>query len=225
MPRTVTITKTLYKFDELPTERAKEKARDWYRQIQDVHLVLLDLNIDDFRQIAAIFGIEFAQREVQSARTGKKWYEYQIYYTGFSCQGDGACFDGSYTYAADAPKKIREYAPQDSELQRIADDLEALQSRNAFQLIATCKQSGRYYHAYSMGVDVSRADDDSENEPAPISAEDEKELRELLRDFANWIYRTLEKDYEYQTSNEAIDESLTANEYEFTEDGKRDNGN
>jgi hypothetical protein len=36
------------------------------------------------------------------------------------------------------------------------------------------------------------------------------------------IYRRLEKEYEYLTSDESIIETIHANEYEFTEDGKID---
>ncbi len=42
-----------------------------------------------------------------------------------------------------------------------------------------------------------------------------------LRDFADWIYSQLEKEYEYQMSNECVDENIRANEYEFTEEGMR----
>ena len=39
-------------------------------------------------------------------------------------------------------------------------------------------------------------------------------------DFAHWVYRTLEKEYEYLDSDEHVDEMLTINEYEFTAEGK-----
>jgi hypothetical protein len=36
-----------------------------------------------------------------------------------------------------------------------------------------------------------------------------------------WMYRQLEAEYEYLTSDEAITETIRSNEYEFTEDGRR----
>lgn len=42
-------------------------------------------------------------------------------------------------------------------------------------------------------------------------------LRSLLEDYSIM----LQHEYEYQLSDECIDESMTANEYTFTEDGKR----
>ena len=41
-----------------------------------------------------------------------------------------------------------------------------------------------------------------------------------MRDFADWIYKGIEEDYDYQTSDEAINESLSNGEYEFDEEGE-----
>ena len=38
---------------------------------------------------------------------------------------------------------------------------------------------------------------------------------------ARWLYRQLEAEYDYLTSDEAIDDSIIANEYTFTENGRR----
>ena len=35
-----------------------------------------------------------------------------------------------------------------------------------------------------------------------------------------WIYRALEKEYEYQNADEQIGENIIANVYDFTEDGE-----
>jgi hypothetical protein len=39
-------------------------------------------------------------------------------------------------------------------------------------------------------------------------------LVQLFKDLANWLYRQLETEYEYLTSDEAVVESLEANEIE-----------
>jgi hypothetical protein len=39
-------------------------------------------------------------------------------------------------------------------------------------------------------------------------------------DLSQEIYKSLESEYDYLTSDEIIAESLIINEYEFTEDGK-----
>ena len=59
------------------------------------------------------------------------------------------------------------------------------------------------------------SDEFSEWENKMIIIEDEF-LKSLLEDYSI----ILQKEYEYQTSEEAIIESIKANDYEFTEDGK-----
>jgi hypothetical protein len=51
--RTETI--TIYKFDELPTERAKERARDWWRECAD--LSWSDESLDSIRAFCKHFGV------------------------------------------------------------------------------------------------------------------------------------------------------------------------
>ena len=46
-------------------------------------------------------------------------------------------------------------------------------------------------------------------------------VTDALRDLANWLYRQLEQEYDYLTSDEAVDETLIANGYTFTDEGRR----
>ena len=46
-------------------------------------------------------------------------------------------------------------------------------------------------------------------------------VTDALRDLANWLYRQLEQEYDYLTSDEDVDETLIANGYSFTEEGRR----
>jgi len=59
------------------------------------------------------------------------------------------------------------------------------------------------------------------------SREAENELQELEDDFLRALLEdyslTLQKEYEYQTSEEAIKEAIAANGYTFTENGKLEN--
>ena len=45
-------------------------------------------------------------------------------------------------------------------------------------------------------------------------------VMETLRDLARWLYRQLEREYDALTSDEAVDEAITANAYTFTEAGR-----
>jgi len=144
---------------------------------------------DDAKAIAKIIGIEIDD----------------IRYSGFWSQGDGASFTGYYGYAKGAAAAIREYAPRDTELHAIADKLAHVQRKHFYALQAAIAQFGRYVHEMSMSVDVDRGDgkefatgDYVSGRYQPSDAEDS--ITEAMRDFARWIYRTLEKEYEYQSA-------------------------
>ncbi len=68
-----------------------------------------------------------------------------------------------------------------------------------------------------MAISVER---DSPNYQ-DMTADAEEAVIEALRDLARWLYRQLEREYEYLTSDEAVDEAIIANEYTFTETGRR----
>lgn len=209
-----TVETEVYKFDEL-SDRAKEKARDWYRQTA-LDYDWYDSVYEDAATCGNILGIDLNQKPVKLMGGGTRC-DPAIYFSGFSSQGDGACFEGTYSYAKGAAKKIREHAPQDTELHRIADELQALQRRYFYSLEATMKHRGHYSHSHCMEFTVTAERD---NLP-PLTGDAEDALPELMRDFADWIYSQLEKEYEWLMSDEQVDESIRANEYEFEEDGSR----
>ena len=62
-------------------------------------------------------------------------------------------------------------------------------------------------------VDAYRADD--------CDVIDGDDASQIVSDFAGWIYRRLEQEYEYQMSDECVDEGIRVNEYEFDEGGER----
>lgn len=76
---------------------------------------------------------------------------------------------------------------------------------------------GKLVTKYSDGINTDKVHEDKEYEFDQEADELESEfLKTILED-----YRIiLQKDYEYQTSEEAIKESIEANECEFTENGK-----
>jgi len=205
---------TVYELHEL-SGAAKEKARAWFREGAgdwDWH----DSVYDDFEQICRILGIELKTRTVRLMGGGTR-QKPCIWFTGFYSQGDGACFEGIYTYEKGAARRIREYAPQDEELRRIADRLFDVQRDNFFQLRADATHRGRYCHAYSMDISVER--DSPVYQDMTEGAEDA--VTECLRDLAHWLYRQLEREWDHMMSDEYADEGIAANEYTFTASGSR----
>jgi hypothetical protein len=212
MPRIIET--TVYRFNELEGA-AKDEARNWYRNVaipNDWHEFVLE----DFEAITDILGVRLKTSTIRLAGGGTR-QKPRIYFSGFSSQGDGACFEAHYRYKAGASKAIRSHAPLDTELHRIADVLQGIQRRNFFQLTADVSHRGRYYHEHSMSISVER--DSPKNQSVTADAEDA--ITEALRDLARWLYRQLEREYEYQTSDEMIDEALLVNDYTFTESGRR----
>lgn len=207
-----TQTTTIYKFDELSDE-AKQTAinnnRSW--SVQDFEW--WDSSYESFAEAAGLFGLDIRQTR-KSLMGGGNCYDPAIFFSGFSSQGDGACFEGHYTYKKGALKATKQAFPTDYKLLRIVRDLQTLQQRNFYQLTATTKHRGRYNHSGCMDITVDRADGKA------VSGGDEESLKQLFRDFADWIYSHLEKEYDYLTSDESVAESLSANEVEFTEDGQ-----
>ena len=182
----------VYKFEEL-SDKAKEKARQWYREGTE-----FEPDFEDVKTIGKMLGINISR----------------ILYSGFCSQGDGACFEGSYSFTYDAIKNVREYAPLDERLFSIACQLDAIQSRHDNKLTATVEQSGRYYNPGNTTIYIENGGEEF------IDQNDVSALEETLKDFMHWIYRQLESEYEYQMSDESIDESILANDYDFLESGK-----
>lgn len=201
------IEKTLYKYEEL-SDAAQERARDWYRQ-GGLGYDWWEFCYEDFTRVAEILGIDMSQRAVP-LMNGKCRYEPEIYFSGFYHQGSGSSFCGTYGYAKGAVVKIKEYAPQDEELHRIAQGLQDVQRRHFYRLIADITSA----HDNYIRVEV----EDSENRYRDIG-DAEDDVRGLMNDFNDWMFKRLQDEYEYLTSDEAVAESLITNEYEFDEEG------
>ena len=192
-------TETVFYFAELEDD-AKEKARDWYRN-GALDYEWWDCVYEDAITCAAILGIEITK----------------IYFSGFSSQGDGACFEGTYCYAKGSAKAIRQHAPKDIDLASIADRLQDLQRGWFYGLSASVRQSGHYMHEMCTNIDVY---DDREtcNWSREIAGAEE-DLIGLRREYMQWIYSNLMREYDYLNEDEQVDEMITVNEYEFNQDG------
>lgn len=198
-----TIETKIYTFDEL-SDRAKENAREWYRSCQDSSD--LEHVVDGIAQTADMLGINLRTRPVKLMGGGTR-YEPKIFYSVSFSQGDGASFEGTYSYKPGALKAIRADRPTDTELQGIARDLQQVQRRNFYRLTADI--TSRRDTSVEVNVDGASCNDD------------ENIIEQAMRDFASWAYHRLRDEVEYQNSDEVVDENIIANEYEFDENGWR----
>lgn len=204
-----TIEKTIFTYTEM-CDGAKDKAREWYRGLIETN-EYSDSVYEWATEVAEIIGIELDTRKNSKKPT--------IWFSGFCSQGDGASFEGSYTYAKDSKKRIRESAPNEPELHRIVDSLQAIQKKYFYGITAKMSHHGRYYHSGCMSANVEH-DGAAIGRGVDVSAF-EDEITQLMRDFADWIYKQLETEYEYQTSDDTIAENIEVNGYEFDENGNK----
>lgn len=213
MPQTIET--TVYKFEEL-SDAAKATARKWYIGSVLSEIPWYDYIFDDFKEIAKILGIEIGRTD--PPRPGERLKEPardRIWFSGFSCQGDGACFEGTWSHAAHGGRRIREYAPQDATLHDIADRLAAAQKPNFHQLTAKITHRGPYCHEHTMTIEVDR-DSPSGQEATDGSAD---AVESAMRNLAKWLYRRLEAGYSNEQKDESVDEAMLGNSWMFRENG------
>jgi hypothetical protein len=174
----------------------------------------------DFRRICEMLGIELYRDEPS--------------FSGFWSQGDGVSWTGHYraqgldlgaplgvlpTYDI-APAKIREHAPQDEELHRIADELCLLARIYGTTHAVVWRHDSRYVHSSTMCVGEWEYYDDRDMDDVDEKIIDhvEEALLHAFKALADWLYGALEKEYDYLTSDEAVIETLEANEMEEEQD-------
>jgi hypothetical protein len=153
----------------------------------------------------------------------------KIWFSGFWSQGDGACFDGEIDAEIFIKKWIKDFWPL-SWIMKWADF--------GFYI----KQNNHHYsHKYTRYIDHESRDDimdAAEGELKPfqynilmaLGGNDylEKMIENLAfsidedrKDWCDKIYKSLEEEYDYLMSDEAIKEHFEANDAKFNEDGER----
>jgi hypothetical protein len=211
MPRGIVT--TVYKFEEL-SDTAKEKAREWWREGALDHEWWEHI-YDDAARMGEIIGINIDNETSGRARAGGRPR------INFETNPDGARFEGSYRYRKGSVAAIKKEAPQDKDLHEIAEALARVQKKYFYDLEASIR--------YGRGHDEHPSNTFITVEPGSwgldrgmqVSEADDEEIQDILRDFMYWISRQLSREAEWILSDEQVDESIIANEYEFTEDGER----
>lgn len=188
---------------------AKERARDWYREI-NLDYNWWDMTYEDMKVLAKYIGFDIEE----------------IYFSGFCSQGDGACFTGTW-YASDVkPGELKANCPQDETLHRIAAEIERIILCRA-EASMTITHNDHYYHSRSVEIEVELGENTFDKILGPVDPECHElilvrhrvDLRDAARDLMDWLYDQLEKEHDWLQSDEAVDESIKANEYDFYQDG------
>lgn len=210
MPETLTRTYEAYKIDELEgsaRDNAMQTLARW--AVEDYEW--WESTIEYFVETVEAEGVITV--DVRTSRKGgmTKFTEPCVFFSGFWSQGDGACFAGKVDVAAYL--KLTKQAGKKRALYNWAVD-QGCGIR--------IKTKGGYSHEYSMYVDCDYNDfhytpDGKATEQA---AGLEDEILEWARDKARKLYKDLEAEYEYLTSEEVLLENAHANGYLFDDRGK-----
>lgn len=141
--------------------------------------------------------------------SGMLGFDADLQWSGFGSQGDGACLVGTWSAASCCFDQFKKEWPNDKELNRISLELQAIVADDK-EATATLTHSGCYSHCYSVMIDFDS-----------IVYTDKDRFIDAARDLMKWAYAMLENQNEYLYSADYIDETIEANEYDFTEDGER----
>jgi hypothetical protein len=188
-----------YTFNEL-SDSAKETARNHYRQY-GLDYEWWDCTFDDWKAALLLIGIDVSN----------------IYFSGFSSQGDGACFECEYSYVPGWRKAVKsEFGGSiQTTLLTAGERLQAIQRPFFYGVTATVKHSGRYSHSNSTDFTVDPGERFESSDIIELEDDIESALRELMDD----LYNDLEDEYDYLTSDSVIDEYLQDGDWQFLESG------
>lgn len=194
MARVEMVEKTFYQFNEL-SDSAKDNAiakyacnHDWWDSVYS-----------DFIEILTILGFDVESDKIE--------------FSGFYHQGSYAAFSGSYRHNKGTVQGIKDYAPKDEELHRIAKELVDMQRKCFYALSSEFRYSN--YHGYSIDMEDNRR----QYGWVDPNCDAESVFRQVVKDLSKWLYNALESEYENLTSYETFAEDAEANGWEFDETG------
>jgi hypothetical protein len=213
----------VFTYDELKTEEAKEKARDWFRDATLWEMQWSEFTVQDILEAANCLNIAVKHRE-GTRRSGAKTAVPEVEWSVYSSQS-GPVFQINGRWSADGfdPAKVVAYAPQDVRLKQIAEGLHDLAK-------AMNHYAAHQDHEYSPGsieitIGLNRnlvgLEEDDQTALVDSLEGPVKEAKGYLRGFMAWAAKRLEEAYEYEVSRETIEENIRNNEYTFLEDGDR----
>ncbi|MBQ2671701.1 MAG: hypothetical protein IJG00_02710 [Clostridia bacterium] len=191
--RTITKEVKIYSYSEL-SEEAKNKVRNDY-------INNLDSNI-------------FTEQIIEDLRE-KGLKNLRPYYSLSYCQGDGLCIYGSIDFK-EITGELKNIFYQDFKL----SDYKALKNLKKYSQI-NFNHSGRYYHKYSVDIDIY-----IDGNLSPKGYENHRKVAgKLIKDIKEWYldlcdeYEKQGYDFFYGIEDDELQEYCQAMGYEFLENG------
>ncbi|WP_345951297.1 hypothetical protein ABDD95_07655 [Mucilaginibacter sp. PAMB04274] len=206
-----TITLNLYRFNELD-KTAQEKALTTYRHV-NIELDWWETEYEDFTTLCTYLGMAVDPSSIR--------------FSGFDSPGDGSAFSAGVNlpklckaipeqaWKAYAPLQTFPFCLPDADRRLMALITEGILTINP-QIIGG-------HSSYGVFTDlIVQMPGDKGREHGNIRAELlklEDWLQQVAETLNRYLYGTLEKQYEYLTSDTAVGESIGSDEYLFTADG------
>lgn len=185
--------------------KAREKVLDDWRRMQTDH-DWWDFTYEDAKRMGALMGITVED----------------IQFTGFCSQGDGASFTGTYKGDVNGADAVcEECGGQDATLIDIAEKLTLLYAtwkleHGRIWEGSIARMSGLHSHS---GMILTGYSDDEEDYAGKAARAMDIACEVQIKRFADWLYSQLEAEYDYLTSDEAVIETIRANELRFDSSG------
>jgi len=145
----------------------------------------------------------------------------RMYFSGFCSQGDGACFEGGFantkTYLdkhhVDQYPMIRKLLEHDGSV--YADSSRTGRYYHSNSVTISVESGERFYHVLECPTEFHEQIADQWDALLDNELTDfEREVAEQWRTYMDELYRRLEAEYDYLTSDEAVWETIEANEME-----------
>lgn len=157
----------------------------------------------------------------------------KVEYSGFYSQGDGATFSSG---DIDTRKLFMAVGIKTDKYLDMDTDNEGI-DKGFYDLLDTMEDIGqldrikikpedigismrRSNRSFSVSVDVEILDEPEDwEEPYGFTEDLEEEVTKFLKSKCDDLYQSLEKEYDFLTSDEIVKETLIGNDYEFDEKG------
>jgi hypothetical protein len=210
-----TITLKLYSFNQLD-KQAKQKALTTYQDL-NVGFDWWNDEFDDFIELCSYMGIAVNKDSIK--------------FRGFYSQGDGSGFSA----LVDMPKLVtaianqlwKDYAPMQEFIFIVPHVDRRVMALVAHGLLPSEPQIISRSRQYGVVTDLGISEVIKDGKTHDNIFEELDKLEEWLRSVADilnrHLYKSLENQYEFLTSDTAIKESILTNEYLFTADGRSAN--
>ena len=150
-----------------------------------------DSTIEDFcDNVLPHFGLDVSYKDVQ--------------FSGFWSQGDGASFTGNFYLSDVTPTELKTSLPTEVALHELAAELQVLAEAHPNIHGRVSRMSSRYSHSNTMIIGDYMGDNGYCNEDAEnfAAADAETTLLSIFRQLADWLYKRLNSEYDFQLADE-----------------------